>query len=392
MTTSLRAALPVLPATIVVLAACDRALTAPTPLTAAAGPSFTHVVAGGMHSCALTTAGAAYCWGLGGAGALGTDSLASVLAPTAVAAAGLAFATLTAGSDDTCGIATSGESYCWGRGDFGQLGDGARRGSVVPVRVAGGLAFAQLSAGGDHTCAVTKAGSAYCWGRGDNGERGTGALADTAAPADAVAESGYPPLSEVVTGLHHSCGLATDGSARCWGWNPYGQLGVGGNVGLGAPIPVRTRLRFAGISAGREHTCALTTGERVYCWGHNAFGQLGDGTTTDSNVPVPVSGDLGFREVDTGGSHTCAVTPAGAAYCWGSNSQGQLGSGGGPGIQTTPVPVAGRLRFLQLATGGRHTCGVSSDGAVYCWGFGGFGQLGNGAALDRDAPVRVRFP
>ena len=90
-----------------------------------------------------------------------------------------------------------------------------------------------------------------------------------------------------------------------------------------------------------------------------------------------------------GGAHTCGLTAAGAAYCWGSNANGQLGNGTIGGTSVPAGPVSGGLTFVALSAGGAHTCGVTSNGAIYCWGSNSSGQLGDGTLIDRGAPVRV---
>jgi alpha-tubulin suppressor-like RCC1 family protein len=93
--------------------------------------------------------------------------------------------------------------------------------------VSGGLTFQSLSAGGEHSCGVTTEGSAYCWGFNDGGQLGNGST-DRVAHATPEAVTGGLAFQSVSTGLFHSCGLTTDGAAYCWGWNNLGQLGSNG--------------------------------------------------------------------------------------------------------------------------------------------------------------------
>ena len=122
---------------------------------------------------------------------------------------------------------------------------------------------------------------------------------------------------------------------------------------------------------GAGHTCGLTGSGAAYCWGNGAFGQLGHtGYTGNDPHPIPgaVTGGLTFSGLASGSHHTCGLTSAGAAYCWGDNSSGQLGYGPIWTSYATPAAASGGLSFSALAPGGLHTCGLTSAGAVHCWG------------------------
>ncbi|HET9226742.1 MAG TPA: hypothetical protein VFR31_08745, partial [Thermoanaerobaculia bacterium] len=137
---------------------------------------------------------------------------------------------------------------------------------------------------------------------------------------------------------------------------------------------------FRHLSAGIFHTCGVATDGKAYCWGRNPNGGLGDGTFEDRLRPTPVLGGLTFRQVSVGDGFSCGVTTDGLAYCWGWGFDGILGNGS---IQDSPVPVAvrGDRQYQGITSGGSHTCAVSTSGAAFCWGNNGFGQLGDGTNL-----------
>jgi alpha-tubulin suppressor-like RCC1 family protein len=121
------------------------------------------------------------------------------------------------------------------------------------------------------------------------------------------------------------------------------------------------------LSVGGLTNCAIRAGA-AWCWGYNAFGELGDGTTTNRSTPVAVQGGHVFVAITNGSLYTCALTADGSAWCWGANALGQLGDGTN-NASTAPVAVAGGLHFARIqAGGGAHTCGVTTGGALYCWG------------------------
>jgi alpha-tubulin suppressor-like RCC1 family protein len=211
---------------------------------------------------------------------------------------------------------------------------------------------------------------------------------------------GPPHFAAVSAGGSHSCGVAGDGAASCWGTNPWGQLGNGSRAPDSVPDAVATDLRFTQLSAGWTHTCALTAAGLANCWGANDYGEVGDGTTGYRTAPQPVGGLLTFIQISAGDSHTCAVAVGGAAYCWGLNGRGELGAtssetcvnpvgGGSVPCSTSPLPVSGGHSFISVSAGVAHSCGVASGGAGYCWGNGSSGELGTNSRAARTAPGLV---
>jgi alpha-tubulin suppressor-like RCC1 family protein len=222
--------------------------------------------------------------------------------------------------------------------------------------------FKAVAAGGAHSCALAEDGSAYCWGRSESGQ--LGAPGTTSCPLDPdvfpcallpVAVTGGMTFDQITAGGSHTCARTADGTAYCWGNNVFGQLGNNSTASSQAPVAVATELRFEVLDAGANHTCGITTGGTSVCWGRNDRGQLGDETTTNRLVPVAVSGEHAFLVLTVGGfniGHTCGLLSGGAAYCWGDNERGQLGNGSADiASHTIPVAVAGSLTFASLSAG-----------------------------------------
>lgn len=313
-----------------------------TPAPVAGGLTFASLTAGDRHTCVVTSSGVAYCWGDDSVGELG-DSTGGAPAsnrPTPVAVAGgLSFVNLTAGGGHTCGVTGAGVAYCWGYDSYGQLGDSSLYSAAhhTPVAVVGGLTFTNLTAGFMHTCGVTNNGATYCWGLAEVGALGDGqshlicygfkAFPDAPCSKSPVAVAGGLTFASVTAGFGHTCGLTRGGAAYCWGDNGNGQLGDGSTTRQPTPVAVAGGLTFASLTAGQLQTCGLTGGGAAYCWGDNTYGELGDGSTTRRLTPVAVTGGLTFASLRAGWTHACGLTSGGAAYCWGDNTYGELGDG-----------------------------------------------------------------
>ena len=260
-----------------------------------AGVSFQSITAGYAHTCALTTTGQAYCWGMNQYGQLGNNSATDSRIPVAVQMpAGVSFQSITAGIVHTCALTTEGKAYCWGINQYGQLGNNSTTNSRIPVAVQmpAGVSFQSITAGYAHTCALTTTGQAYCWGQGYGGQLGNNSTTNSLTPVAVQMPAGVVRFQSIVAGYYHTCALTTEGKAYCWGMNNQGQLGNNSTTNSLTPVAVQMPagvVRFQSIVAGYYHTCALTTEGKAYCWGMNNQGQLGNNSTTNSSIPLAVS-------------------------------------------------------------------------------------------------------
>ncbi len=369
--------------------------------------SFTAIAAGDRHTCALTSSGAAYCWGADYYGQLGDGSIQATSNVPVPVAGGLRFNAIAVGELHTCALTSTGVAYCWGANWYGQLGNGTilpddpstpGDSFPVPVSVPSSLSFTTLTAGLSYTCGLAKSGAAYCWGSGLGGALGNSTTLQSAVPVAVSGGLSFAALAVAEGGTLSPCGVAASGAAYCWGHNTYGQLGDSSTADALVPVAVVGGLTFSSLGAGLYHTCGITTSGRAYCWGLSRTGQLGDGSTTGpddcgqpcSMEPIAVAGSLTFNKVAGGAGFTCGLTGAGAAYCWGAGYAGELGDSSTM-TAWTPVPVAGGHSFGAIAAGGSHACGIS-QGIAYCWGSNDYGELGNGTTTNSLVPVPVRMP
>ena len=352
--------------------------------------------------------------GCSGGGASGPD-------PDAGPDAGPELAVDVSCGGKSCAITERGAVECWG-GCSGCSEGECNPGFPCQIQGVESGAIA-LDLGHSHACVAMEDGSVRCWGSNVNGQLGGNC-------SDGICEvSGLDsPCVQIAAGYSASCSLSDEGKVQCWGsveldyWLPpqtiggwesgVDKLSVDGREAIavtesGAVESWRTSCPYlvpsedcpappaaveglpgpaVDADLGYSSACALLESGGLMCWGYNNCGQLGDGTTEDRDEPVPV---LGLEEVEVvdvvlGLSHTCALSGDGRVFCWGYNQRGQVGTGEisdelSAWKVTEPSEVVGLPEpIVSVSAGAGHTCAAGASGAVYCWGYNSDGQLGNG--------------
>lgn len=334
--------------------------------------------AGGGHTCAADSQRDLWCWGNNAEGQLAVDR--SALSAPEVVATGGWIDVAAAGQEPahTCAIHFQGSLWCWGDNSRGQLGfppEEVPRANRVRKVDDGG--WAQVAAGPLATCAVRDEGTLWCWGAADQGRLGQGAtMGSTRKPEIVGVEADW---RQVAVGDGFACALKRDNTLYCWGQNDRGQLGRPGLQPLSAR-PVIVNANYLSVAAGAAHACGVRVGNSLWCWGENTSGQAGapaaeSFVTEPRRVSLPGEGQpLTWSAVVAGQSHTCALTTEGQIWCWGDNSVGQLGAPGA--LVRVEVPGGGPRRWVRVASGARHVCAEAADGTLWCWGDNREGQLG----------------
>ncbi|MRJ02401.1 MAG: hypothetical protein GXO19_07260 [Epsilonproteobacteria bacterium] len=340
---------------------------------------------------------------------------------------------------------------CWGDNSFGALGNGGTTPSLTPTPVLNLESYGRatlVDGGRDYTCALVD-GRVLCWGRNDYGKLGNGKVDKSKYPLSLLSPSLIPfpdqkisPLPEMVvksdgspltgvvhlsTGSWHACGVTGEGLIYCWGQNFDGALGIGRDPkelssspppslmgGRLDPVtlqpllspyalpvhrsesdgtPLREGLMVAGGSS--DHTCALLTNGRVRCWAWNGeAGELGIGDTSLEYATAPagyVQSENGVLEgvvkIVAGADHTCALRRDGRVLCWGENSFGELGDGTTEDrsfarqvLKEDGTPLTGVVDLFSNRA--QATCAIDGDYRLYCWGRNSFGELGIGREVD----------
>ena len=385
--------------------------------------------------CALLTSGAVDCWGLNQWGELGDGSSTPSLVPVAVEGVGgtgvlSGVTSLTGGTGSFCAVLTTGGVDCWGSDVTGVQGQIFESSSTpIPVLGVSGTGVLKrvknVTSSGGGFCALRESDTVDCWGGGGGCALGNGNFLSEIAPVPVVGTGGTGVLSgvnAVVSSSGGYCAVLASGNVDCWGNGTYGELGNGvfyttGNYGSAVPVAVEG-IGGAGTLSGVKSVtdnsssntyCALLSSGELACWGLGYHGELGDGTfyTTGSNgsaVPVAVvSGDgsgtlSGVKAVVDGGSgyNPCALLTSGGVDCWGYGADGELGNGTyytsgneGSAVPVAVISVGGTAPLVgvriigsgapdDLSGVANSNCVILTSTKVDCWGYGSYGQLGNG--------------
>jgi len=402
----------------------------------------TQVVSGQAHNCALFGDGAVKCWGYNFYGQLGlgdTDNRGDVpgelsdALPVVNLGTGRTAKSLAAGRFHTCAVLDNGFVKCWGRNAFGALGlgDTASRGDeagemgdkLIPSILGTGKTAKAIAAGGYHTCAVLNDDTLKCWGSNADGELGLG---DTLARGDSVGEMGDAlsvvdlgagkTVKSVSAGGFHTCAVLNDDSVRCWGYGGFGGLGLGdvdsrGDAAneMGANLPavdLGAAKTAKSLALGFYHSCAVLNDASVKCWGNNTDGQLGQGDVAhrgdepgemgDTLLSVDLGAAKTAKSIASGFYHVCAILNDDTAKCWGYNGFGALGQGdvvsrgvasGQLGDKLPAIDLGAGALVRKVSAGIFHTCVALADETVRCWGANDVGQLGQGDIVARgDGP------
>ena len=337
----------------------------------------TPMLAGGdLHSAMLDSSGNLFLSGDDSHGQLGQGR--RILSTVPLQVAGLASVSKIAGGwEFSVALVQDGTVRAWGKNDGGQLGDGTTKSRSAPVAVVGLTNITAIAAGSSHVLALKSDGTVWAWGRNFPGSLGDGTELSRSAP---VQTHNLNDVIAISAGASYSLALKSDGTVWAWGSNNYGQLGNGKNASEKLPVQVTMLSGVTAIAAGTSTSIALKQDGTVWAWGYNYYGQLGDATTTDRNVPTKVSGLGNVTAIGASGWSSAALKQDGSVWMWGNDSAQQA---------TSPMSVSGMPTATAIAVG-QGTFALKSDGTVWGRGFNSmYGQLGDGTMVDRYSAVQV---
>ncbi len=293
------------------------------------------VALGQLAGYGISSTGAVYAWGDNSYGELGNGTTTSSATPVKVALpAGVVVTAVTASDYDAYALTSTGQVYAWGYNQEGQLGNGTTTTSDSPVLVhlPSGTKVAQVSAGSSQALARTSTGKVLGWGYNADGELGNGTTDGADVPTAVHLPSGVT-ITQIAAGYYHSLALTSTGRVLAWGYNFFGGIGDGTTITRLSPVYVAlpSGVTPTQIAAGYLFSSIRTSTGAVYDWGYNNYGQVGVGTSTQieatpvkaqlpSGVSISRIVDL-YYGVD-------ALSSTGKGYAWGYNGYGDVGNEG----------------------------------------------------------------
>jgi alpha-tubulin suppressor-like RCC1 family protein/streptogramin lyase len=350
------------------------------------------IAAGGRHTLSICNDGTVMAWGDNTDGQLGIGNT-TYQSKVPVKINSLADITsIAAGSAHSLAIKNNSTVWSWGLNIDGQLGQGNNTPRIyVPAQVNGLVNINAISAGTKFSLALKNDGTVWAWGDNNYYQFGNGKSTSSNIP---VQLNTISSIAAIAAGHNHSLALKNDGTVWAWGSNYYGQLG-NGTDGQFTDSKVPTQVNFLtgiiAIAAGNSHSLALSNDGTVWSWGWNSFGELGIGIGNPnklSNVPIQVSSLTNIIAISAGEYTSLALKSDGSVWSWGSNLFGQLGIGSNTN-SNIPVQVSSISGIISIKGGGVHSLALKNNGALYSWGLNGYASLGTGTNTDSNVPISV---
>ncbi|MCK5160697.1 MAG: hypothetical protein KAQ99_03905, partial [Candidatus Aureabacteria bacterium] len=279
---------------------------------------------------------------------------------------------LVAGGYSHSYVVYEGIVWAWGDNTYGQVGNDSTDDKWSPVSIGFTDVTSLASGGWGHSLSVKSDGTVWAWGDNSRCELGIG---------DEVLNSLIPVqtlllenIKTVETGDRHGLALKLDGTVWSWGYNKYGQMGIGSNIPeeVLTPVLVPDLVGIIDIAGGAYHSLAVKSDGTVLAWGYNNDDELGDGTGTDQWSPIPVPDLTDVIAVAAGYSRSLALKSDETVWGWGGDfaEYYELGTG--------PFQISGFDGIVDIASGDNHMLALKSDGTVWAWGSNDYGNLGDG--------------
>ena len=361
-----------------------------SPVQVGIDSNWAAVACGNYHSVAVKSDGTLWAWGYNYSGQLGDGTTSQRYSPIQIGN-GTNWMSAACGNDHTTAVRSDGTLWAWGSNTSGQLGDGTTTRRTSPVQIGSDSNWATVTCGQFHTMAIKTDGTLWAWGYNSNGQLGDGTTTQRTSPVQVGSDSNW---ASVACGSAHSMAIKTDNTLWACGYNNYGQLGDGTTTQRSSLKQIISNSTCTAVACGSSHTLAAMADGTISAWGYNSNGQLGDGTSVDRIDPTQVDNITAWTKVASGSDYTIALGNQGALWSWGNSSSGQLGDNSVAisisRFSPQPVSIFANNDWASVACGSAHTLAIKTDGSLWAWGYGGYGQFGDGTTTTtRRKPGRV---
>lgn len=341
--------------------------------------------------------GGLWLWGSAADGQLGDNSVVPKSSPVQAISGGTNWKQIDSTLATSAGLKSDGTLWNWGNngGLSGRLGDNTTTNRSSPVQtVSGGTNWRYLAIGAENGIGIKTDGTLWIWGANDSGKLGNnlegGGSADArSSPIQTIA--GGTNWKMASGGDDQNAAIKTDGTLWLWGLNSDGRLGDDSVINKSSPVQtVSGGTNWSYVALGTQHTTAIKSDGTLWIWGRNTDGRLGDNSTINASSPIQtISGGTNWKKVSAGSNHTAAIKTDGTLWVWGSGAFGQLGTNTLDVVSSPVQTVSGGTNWKEVSAGFCNTGSIKTDGTLWLWGLNAHGQLGDNTNIPTSSPIQT---